>query len=617
MTQKDKKLLLIGIDQAIPYLINKFIKENAIPNITRLCENGVLAEAFSCAPCDTPTNWTTIATGAKTATHGATSFYLHLQGEPLDLGARLRSRTQLSRYCQAEFIWDVAEKRNLIPFIINYPSGWPGNFKKGAISLYTWRTPESYQRMVSPSKSYKFSMKATKNTLNGSGDEDLIRLVLKIKGKNIVSPHTEEITLSINNTGDISLIINGVQEIIKKMEWSSWIKIRINTTNGILPCFYRIMIVNFNDEIITIKRSTVYNAKGWTNPESFGEELIKNVFEYDFPHEHEVEFMTKEKISSYLVSARNEAFMLVEAIKYAKRSLNWDVCYFHYHPLDTVNHESLAYMHKETPFYTEEKAKKTFDTVETAYKIVDELVGNLINHCVDKDTIVVFISDHGAIPTWKTINIPSFFMKSGLTKYNWIESEKKYIIDWKESIAFPYMEPPFVWVNLKGRDPHGVVKSSEYEEVRDSIIETLYCLKDPNTNERVIEQTLRKEETSYLGLNGERIGDIVYFLKPPYGIFDGNLGTLDASRITKSEYNKPEVDMSCSIFGAHAYYLPSTRFGNYSISVPFIITGPGIKRGIKLENIVNLIDVVPTLSNLLNIPEPKNSEGNILYEMME
>lgn len=617
MNQKGTKLLLIGIDQAIPYLITKFIREKAIPNIARLCENGVLAEAYSCAPCDTPTNWTTIATGAKTATHGATSFYMHLQGEPLDLGARLRSRTQLSRYCQAEFIWDVAEKRNLVPFIINYPSGWPGNFKKGAMSLYTWRTPESYQRMISPSKSYKFTRKTIKVTPNRSGDGDLLKLDLKFKGKNILSPHTQEIILLINNAGDTSLVINGVQEIIKEMEWSSWIKIRINTTNGILPCFYKIMIVDFNSETITIKRSTVYNAKGWTNPESFGERLIKNVFEYDFPHEHEVEFMTKEKISSYLVSARNESLILAEAIKYAKRSLNWDVCYFHYHPLDTINHESLAYMHKETPFYTEEKAKKTVNNVEAAYKIVDELVRNLINYCVDKDTIVVFISDHGAIPIWKTINVPSFFMKSGLTKYNWNESKKKYVIDWKESIAFPYMEPPFVWVNLKGRDPHGVVKSSEYEEARDLIIETLYSLRDTNTNERVIEQALRKEDASYLGLNGERIGDVVYFLKPPYGIFDGNLGTLDASSMTKSEYNRPEVDFSRSFFGAHAYYLPTTRFGNYSISVPFIISGPGIKEGIKLDNIVNLVDVVPTLSNLLNIPEPKNSEGNILYEMME
>ena len=162
MKQRGKKLLLIGIDQAIPFLIKKFINENTIPNIATLCNNGIIAEAYSCAPCDTPTNWTTIATGATTATHGATSFYMHLPGEPLDLGAKLRSRTQLSRYSKAEYLWDVAERKNLVPFIINYPSGWPGNFKKGVMSLFTWKVPESLQRVVSPSRSYKFSKESKK-----------------------------------------------------------------------------------------------------------------------------------------------------------------------------------------------------------------------------------------------------------------------------------------------------------------------------------------------------------------------------------------------------------------------------------------------------------------------
>jgi predicted AlkP superfamily phosphohydrolase/phosphomutase len=208
-------------------------------------------------------------------------------------------------------------------------------------------------------------------------------------------------------------------------------------------------------------------------------------------------------------------------------------------------------------------------------------------------------------------------MRNGLTNYNWNEFEKRYHINWKNSKVFPYMEPPFVWINLKGRDPHGIVKDSEYEDLRDLIIEVLYSLKDPDTNEQIIELALRKEETGLLGLNGDRVGDIIYFLKPPYGIFDGNLIDLDASIISNNEHNNPIVNMSRKIFGAHAYYLPSTRFGDYSISVPFIISGPGIKKGFKLRNIVDLIDVVPTLSDLLSIPKAKNSEGRILYEMME
>lgn len=98
-----KKLLVIGIDQAIPYLIQKFYREGLIPNIEGLIQKGVIAEAYPCPPCDTPTNWATIATGATTAVHEVTSFYVHIPGEPLDYGLSKRSRSQLSRYCQAEY----------------------------------------------------------------------------------------------------------------------------------------------------------------------------------------------------------------------------------------------------------------------------------------------------------------------------------------------------------------------------------------------------------------------------------------------------------------------------------------------------------------------------------
>ncbi|TFG00888.1 MAG: hypothetical protein EU541_00835, partial [Promethearchaeota archaeon] len=55
-----RKLLLIGIDQSIPYLLDKYLSEDKIPNIGKLVQQGVSGKAYCCPPCDTPTNWTTI-----------------------------------------------------------------------------------------------------------------------------------------------------------------------------------------------------------------------------------------------------------------------------------------------------------------------------------------------------------------------------------------------------------------------------------------------------------------------------------------------------------------------------------------------------------------------------
>jgi arylsulfatase A-like enzyme len=47
-----------------------------------------------------------------------------------------------------------------------------------------------------------------------------------------------------------------------------------------------------------------------------------------------------------------------------------------------------------------------------------------------------------------------------------------------------------------------------------------------------------------------------------------------------------------------------------------MIKGPGIKKGEELKKQVRLIDIAPTISYLLGIPSPSNSEGRVLYEIL-
>jgi len=178
------------------------------------------------------------------------------------------------------------------------------------------------------------------------------------------------------------------------------------------------------------------------------------------------------------------------------------------------------------------------------------------------------------------------------------------------------MEPPFIWVNLKGRDPQGIVSKKDYNVVREQIIDSLRSARDPETGEKIVDLALKREEAAKYGLNGPRIGDVVYFLRPPYGVFDGILDSLDASSLSSKEYAKPITYDTKRFFGAHAYYTPDTIFGDFSVSVPLIISGKGIKEGFTLDKIINLTDIAPTLSHLLHIPMPKQAQGNIIYDAL-
>ena len=47
------------------------------------------------------------------------------------------------------------------------------------------------------------------------------------------------------------------------------------------------------------------------------------------------------------------------------------------------------------------------------------------------------------------------------------------------------------------------------------------------------------------------------------------------------------------------------------------MTGPGVKKGQVLTRVVNLVDVVPTLCHLADLPVPRDTEGAIIYQALE
>lgn len=631
----NRKLLLIGIDQSIPYLLDKYLEEDKIPNIAKLAEEGVSGKAYCCPPCDTPTNWTTIATGATAATHGATSFYVHDPGESFEVGLEKRSRSQLSKFCNAEYIWDVADRAGVKPLVINYPSGWPAHFDKGGMAVLTWPIPGALPRTLYP-KSVKIysadSKREEKKIREASGEIKSIEskthpleFQLQLNFSSLKKPVSlQAYIVDSDGSGYDSLLLKNEDKrtsySLMSDNWSDWISIELETEDGKLQCLFKARIAELKEDgsYIKVELTPIYNIKGWTTPDTLGEQLVKNVLSYDFNvQEEEIEYKISDDVASYLEYAQRETDTIGKSIRYLKETMDWEMCFFHIHLLDSVNHKELAYTMEESPIYSEENEQSANENIENAYKMIDGLVGYLMDHCVDEETIVAFVSDHGAMPAWKVVNIPLALMQADLLRYKWKRSENQYVVDWKNTQAFPYVEPPFIWVNLEERDPHGIVPKSEYEAVRESVIDVLNSMRDPKTGEKIVKLAMKREEAAFLGLNGERIGDVVYFLNPPYQIYDEVLEQLNTSKISPKYMSKPLVYPAKHCFGAHAYYLPTQTFGNYSNSVPIVLKGPGLKNGVRLDNTVDLIDLAPTFSHLLDIPPPKNAEGRVLYEVLE
>ena len=76
----------------------------------------------------------------------------------------------------------------------------------------------------------------------------------------------------------------------------------------------------------------------------------------------------------------------------------------------------------------------------------------------------------------------------------------------------------YIYVNLKGRDPDGIVEpGEEYERVRDQIFDALLTWCHPETGERPVLLALRKEDCRPWGIYGDAMGDVIYAVRPGYG----------------------------------------------------------------------------------------------------
>jgi len=142
-------------------------------------------------------------------------------------------------------------------------------------------------------------------------------------------------------------------------------------------------------------------------------------------------------------------------------------------------------------------------------------------------------------------------------------------------------------VNLKGRDPHGIVEpGEEYRGVQEEIIKLLHEFKDPVSGKKPIVLALKKEDARIIGVHGDWAGDVIYGISGEFG-------------------------------GQHSPNVPTATYGMGDLRGFFVMSGPNIKKGAELDRTVWIHDLVPTLCYMTGWPIPAQAEGSVIYQAME
>jgi len=238
--------------------------------------------------------------------------------------------------------------------------------------------------------------------------------------------------------------------------------------------------------------------------------------------------------------------------------------------------------------------------VEEMYKDIDTIVGAAMDGS-DEETLVVFSSDHGALPLNTLVLINNLFAKKGWLKYSLDENTGQHSIDWNESKVV-FLKMSNVYVNPDGLGPiwnRGV--GTDYENLRNEVIQALEELKDSKGKNPLSMAVKWENVASELKIPADRSGDVVIVANPGYGW---------AEDITK-ELNIFNLPL------ATGYKQSVLAKNSPGLWTPFIIVGKGIKKNHLITRPIQHVDQAPTILRAMGKTIPKYMEGSIIEEVFK
>ncbi|MBW2062355.1 MAG: alkaline phosphatase family protein [Deltaproteobacteria bacterium] len=626
MANKPKKVCVIGLDCALPNSILKYVEQGALPNLEGLIKKGVMAKnGLVPYPTITPPNWTTIATGSWPGTHGITDFHVHEPGTSIHMSSTHQGFNRSD--CKVENIWEAAEKAGYKSIVLNYPSSYGTKLKHGIVVggnsniINDWRPAECiategkfsvcadqvYSTILYPLGGVKVEFDYAEdweNAPESKGEEDQeVEATLPFSDSLYeMAPTTWHFLVQdTSGEGYDRFTLSPTKDFkdafctLAPGQWSQKIITTVKTKEGQdKEVSFHVKLLDLSNDLgsFRVYMTGLGEHQGWSDPPEVAKEICDHSPESDFSLRGGGLTAYRKgwiDLDTYVEAQAMQDLFLADAAVYLLSNKEWDIFYMHAHATDWQYHGFMREMDPLTES-DPEKNRLAQEAEKKIYMSVDRMIGRIME-AAGKDTLFIIVSDHGAVSDGYSMPLLEPLVEKNLIKVTGDKGIRAYgfgalysaEIDWSETKAMP-QRAVHIYVNVKGRDPDGIVEpGEEYEQVRQDIIDTLLTYVDPETGKRPFAMALRREDARPFGLYGDRVGDVIYAIYPWFG-------------------------------GQHGNILPTAEWGLGTLKAVIIMNGPGIKKGAMLERTIWITDLVPTICYLMDLPVPEYTEGAVIYQ---
>lgn len=297
--------------------------------------------------------------------------------------------------------------------------------------------------------------------------------------------------------------------------------------------------------------------------------------------------MDKEKVLNRIYDMDRQRF---ELTKYFIKEKKCDFIFTVVMGTDRVPHLFYRYVDKQHKRYTYHEKFK--DALKNHYRFCDQEIENILN-LIDENTIMIVVSDHSVQRLDGRINLNEWLIREGYMKLNNRPKEltpmSRADIDWPNTKAWATGFTGQIYLNMKGREPEGMVSPSDYDKTLDELTEKLLAITDEQGNSFDSKAFKRKDIHR---------GEYARFGPDLFIYFDN------------CHWNISEHIGYDSLYSYDTPLGPDDAgHGPYGF---FSIYGPGIP---KLGEIsADLLDIAPTVLQLMGIRIPSDMEGKALIQ---
>jgi len=261
---------------------------------------------------------------------------------------------------------------------------------------------------------------------------------------------------------------------------------------------------------------------------------------------------------------------------------------------DRLHHGFWRYFNPDHRLY--EPGNQYESAIWDFYKYLDTCIGSLLA-LLDDDTTVMVVSDHGARNLVGAVCINEWLMQNGfLFLQKQPDTEQPLtteLIDWTRTKAWG--EGGYcgrIFLNVSGREPQGIVKPEEYEQVRNELSELLGAMKGEN-GQPLANQVLKPENIYRSCLN----------VPPDLMVYFDDLNRRSVSTVGNGKILRSGNDIGLDDAN-------HDREGIF-ISARMRELRQGLRKGRKAEN-ASCLDITPSILHEFGLTIPRDLAGKVI-----